>query len=152
MPRRRRAQGITDPTARQNLVIELYDTFFRGAFPRITAMLGIVYCRSDRGLHHPWNDVLRAEFEQTLGSKGVHILDPFAGTGTFITRLLSGLIAPEDLERKYREEIHDRSARLLVAAICVETVFHAVAGRDDYLLTRTSASLLHEGEDELSFS
>ena len=158
---RRRAQGITDPTARQNLVIELYDTFFRGAFPRITAMLGIVYTPVEivDFIIHSVNDVLRTEFEQTLGSKGVHILDPFAGTGTFITRLLqSGLIAPEDLERKYREEIHANEIVLLayyIAAINVETVFHAVAGRDDYLpyenICLTDTFGLHEGEDELSF-
>jgi predicted helicase len=72
-------------------------------------------------------DVLKAQFGQTLGSEGVHILDPFTGTGTFITRLLqSGLIAPEELARKYREEIHANEIVLLayyIAAINIETVY-----------------------------
>ena len=49
------------------------------------------------------NDVLKDEFGTTLGSEGVHILDPFTGTGTFVTRLLqSGLIAPEDFAAQVR--------------------------------------------------
>ncbi|MCY3790480.1 MAG: damage-inducible protein, partial [Gemmatimonadetes bacterium] len=105
------------------------------------------------------NEALQEEFGQTLGSEGVHILDPFAGTGTFITRLLqSGLIAPEDMERKYREEVHANEIVLLayyIAAINIESVFHSVASRDDYLpyagICLTDTFALHEGDDELSF-
>ena len=93
----RRARGITDPAARQNLITELYEKFFKSAFPRTAQMLGIVYTPIElvdftiRSV----NDVLENEFDLTLGSKDVHILDPFTGTGTFITRLLqSGLITP----------------------------------------------------------
>ena len=158
---RRRAAGITDPLARQNLIVELYDKFFRGAFPRTTQKLGIVYTPVEivDFIIRSVNEALREEFGQTLGSEGVHILDPFAGTGTFITRLLqSGLIAPEDMERKYREEIHANEIVLLayyIAAINIESVFHSVSGRDDYLpytgICLTDTFALHEGDDELSF-
>ena len=158
---RRRAAGITDPLARQNLIVELYNKFFSGAFPLTTQRLGIVYTPVEivDFIIQSVDEVLREEFGQTLGSKGVHILDPFTGTGTFITRLLqSGLIAPDDLERKYREEIHANEIVLLayyIAAINIETVFHAVAGRDDYLpfegICLTDTFALHEGDDELSF-
>ncbi len=158
---RRRATGITDPLARQNLIVELYDKFFRGAFPRTTKMLGIVYTPVEivDFIIRSVDDALREEFGQTLGSEGVHILDPFAGKGTFITRLLqSGLIRPEDLERKYREEIHANEIVLLayyIAAINIESVFHSVAGRDDYLpytgICLTDTFALHEGDDELSY-
>jgi predicted helicase len=78
------------------------------------------------------DEVLRSEFGQTLGSEGVHILDPFTGTGTFITRLLqSGLIRPEELEHKYRHEIHANEIVLLayyIAAINIEAAYHGVAG------------------------
>ena len=158
---RRRARGITDPQARQNLIVELYDKFFRKAFPLTTQKLGIVYTPVEivDFIIHSVNDVLREEFGQTLGSEGIHILDPFVGTGTFITRLLqSGLIAPDELERKYREEIHCNDLVLLayyIAAINIETVFHAVANRDDYLpfegICLTDSFGLHEGDDELSF-
>ncbi len=158
---RRRATGITDLQARQNLIVELYDKFFRGAFPRTTRMLGIVYTPVEivDFIIQSVNEALQDEFGQTLGSEGVHILDPFTGTGTFITRLLqSGLVAPEDLERKYREEIHANEIVLLayyIAAINIESVFHSVADRDDYLpyagICLTDTFALHEDDDELSF-
>ena len=158
---RRRAAGITDPMARQNLIVELYDKFFRGAFPRTTQMLGIVYTPVEivDFIIQSVNEVLKNEFEQSLSSEGVHILDPFTGTGTFITRLLqSGLIAPKDLERKYREEIHANEIVLLayyIAAINIETVFHAVAEQDEYIsykgICLTDTFALNESDDELSF-
>ncbi len=158
---RRRAGGIIDPQARQNLIVELYDKFFRKAFPLTTQKLGIVYTPVEivDFIIHSVNDVLWDEFGQTLGSEGVHVLDPFVGTGTFITRLLqSGLISPNELERKYREEIHCNEIVLLayyIAAINIETVFHAIADREDYLpfegICLTDSFALHEGDDELSF-
>ncbi len=158
---RRRASGITDPQARQALILELYRKFFHNAFPLTTQKLGIVYTPVEivDFIIHSVNDVLQDEFGQTLGSEGVHILDPFVGTGTFITRLLqSGLIAPDELERKYREEIHCNELVLLayyIAAINIETVFHAASGREDYLpfegICLTDSFALHEGDDELSF-
>lgn len=95
-----RAEGIDSDTARQKIVVELYDKFFRNAFPKMTERLGIVYTPVEvvDFILHSVNDLLQQEFGQTLGSKGVHIIDPFTGTGTFITRLLqSGLIKPEEL-------------------------------------------------------
>ena len=158
---RRRAAGITDPQARQSLIAELYDKFFRNAFPRTTKKLGIVYTRVEivDFIIESVNEVLQAEFGQTLGSEGVHIIDPFAGTGTFITRLLqSGLIAPDDMERKYAQEIHANEIVLLayyIAAINIETVFHAVSDRQDYRpfegICLTDTFALHEGDDQFSF-
>lgn len=126
----RRAADIKTAQGRQALITELYDKFFRNAFPRLTQRLGIVYTPVEivDFIVHSVNDVLRAQFGQTLGSKGVHILDPFTGTGTFITRLLqSGLIAPEELQHKYLHEIHANEIVLLayyIAAINIETVYH----------------------------
>jgi len=133
---RSRAHGITDPQAKQRLVVELYDKFFRNAFPKTTERLGIVYTPVEivDFIIRSVNDVLQDEFGQTLGSEGVHIIDPFTGTGSFITRLLqSGLIAPEDLERKYRREIHANEIVLLayyIAAINIEAVYHGLQGGD----------------------
>jgi predicted helicase len=158
---RRRAAGITEPQARQRLIVELYDKFFRGAFPRTTRMLGIVYTPTEvvDFVIRSVDEVLHTEFGQALGSKGVHIIDPFTGTGTFITRLLqSGLIAPEELGRKYREEIHANEIVLLayyIAAINIETTFHALTKREDYLpfegICLTDTFGMHESDDLLSF-
>jgi len=126
----RRAADVVTAHGRQELILKLYDSFFKGAFPVLTQRLGIVYTPVEvvDFILHSVNDVLKSQFGQTLGSKGVHILDPFTGTGTFITRLLqSGLISPQELEHKYRHEIHANEIVLLayyIAAINIETVYH----------------------------
>jgi predicted helicase len=133
---RARAEGIDNAEGKQRIVVELYDKFFRNAFPRMTERLGIVYTPVEvvDFIIHSVNEVLQTEFGQTLGSEGVHILDPFTGTGTFVTRLLqSGLIRPEELERKYRNEIHANEIVLLayyIAAINIEAAYHGISGGD----------------------
>ena len=132
-----RASGIDTIAGKQRIVVELYDKFFRNAFPRMTERLGIVYTPVEvvDFIIHSVNCLLQQEFGQTLGSKGVHILDPFVGTGTFITRLLqSGLIKPEELPHKYQHEIHANEIVLLayyIAAINIEAVYHSLFGNED---------------------
>jgi predicted helicase len=129
-----RAQGIDDLGAKQKIIVELYDKFFRNAFPRMTERLGIVYTPVEvvDFIIHSINDALMQEFGQTLGDKNVHIIDPFTGTGTFITRLLqSGLISKEQLAYKYQNEVHANEIVLLayyIAAINIEQVYHSMAG------------------------
>ena len=131
-----RAEGIDNAAGKQKIVVELYDKFFRNAFPRMTERLGIVYTPVEvvDFILHSVNDVLQSEFGQTLGDENIHIIDPFTGTGTFITRLLqSGLITPEQLPYKYRNEIHANEIVLLayyIAAINIEAVYHDLVGGD----------------------
>lgn len=130
----RKAADTQTAEGKQKIVVELYDKFFRNAFPRMTERLGIVYTPTEvvDFIIHSINDLLQSEFGQTLGSKGVHIIDPFTGTGTFITRLLqSGLIKPEELPHKYKNEIHANEIVLLayyIAAINIEAVYHGIVG------------------------
>jgi predicted helicase len=129
-----RADGISDLKAKQKIIVELYDKFFRNAFPKMTERLGIVYTPVEvvDFIIHSINDILKSEFGQTLGSKGVHIIDPFTGTGTFVTRLLqSGLISRDELAYKFQNEIHANEIVLLayyIAAINIEQVYHAIMG------------------------
>lgn len=129
-----RAEGIDSAAGKQKIVVELYDKFFRNAFPRMTERLGIVYTPVEvvDFIIHSVNHILKTEFNQTLGSEGVHIIDPFTGTGTFITRLLqSGLITPEQIPKKYKNEIHANEIVLLayyIAAINIEAVYHSISG------------------------
>ncbi len=131
-----RAEGIVTAAGRQTLIKDLYNRFFQNAFPLMTQRLGIVYTPTEvvDFIIHSVNDVLQSEFGKTLGSQGVHILDPFTGTGTFITRLLqSGLIEQHELEHKYRHEIHANEILLLayyIAAINIEAVYHDMAPKD----------------------
>jgi len=131
-----RASGIESAEGKQKIVVELYDKFFRNAFPKMSERLGIVYTPVEivDFILKSVDQLLRTEFGQTLGSEGVHILDPFTGTGTFITRLLqSGLISKEELPRKYAKEIHANEIVLLayyIAAINIEAAYHGIVGGD----------------------
>jgi predicted helicase len=125
----------------------------------MTEKLGIVYTPVEvvDFIIHSVNDVLKKEFGETLGSKGVHIIDPFTGTGTFVTRLLqSGLIKQEELTHKYKNEIHANEIVLLayyIAAINIEAAFHGIAG-GDYIpfegICLTDTFQLYEKEDLFS--
>ena len=127
---RRRASGIDNAEGRQKIVIELYEKFFKEAFPKMAESLGIVYTPVEvvDFILHSVNDLLVEEFDESLSSENVHILDPFTGTGTFMTRLLnSGLISDTDLERKYRRELHANEIVLLayyIAAVNIEETYH----------------------------
>ena len=144
---KRRADGIDTGEAKQKIILELYDKFFRNAFPRMTERLGIVYTPVEcvDFIIHSVNDILKQEFGQELGDKNTHILDPFTGTGTFITRLMqSGLLTKEQIEYKYNlqektvngeaiqtTELHANELVLLayyIASINIEAVYHAIVG------------------------
>ena len=151
-----RAEGIDNAAGKQKIVVELYDKFFRNAFPRMTERLGIVYTPVEvvDFIIHSINDVLKSEFGQTLGDKNVHIMDPFTGTATFVTRLMqSGLITKEQLPHKYLHEIHANEIVLLayyIAAINIEAVYHDIVGGDYQPfegICLTDSFQLHEKED-----
>jgi predicted helicase len=126
---RRRADGLDNAHAKQRVIVELYDRFFATAFSRTVDRLGIVYTPVEivDFILRSTDDVLRAEFGQGLTDRGVHVLDGFAGTGTFLTRLLmSDLIEPHDMARKYAYELHANEMVLLayyIAAVNIETIY-----------------------------
>ncbi|QHS09124.1 type ISP restriction/modification enzyme [Sinimarinibacterium sp. NLF-5-8] len=132
---RERASGITDPKGRQKIIVELYDKFFKTAFPRMVERLGIVYTPVEivDFILHSADAALQAHFGTRLADQNVHILDPFTGTGTFPVRLIeTGLIPPEKLPYKYRHELHANEIVLLayyIAAINIEEAFHRVTGQ-----------------------
>ena len=129
-----RAQGIDNAEGKQRIIVELYEKFFRTAFPRMADRLGIVYTPVEvvDFIIQSANDALEQEFGVELSDENVDILDPFTGTGTFIVRLLqSGLIQPNDLARKYHHELHANEIVLLayyIAAINIEAAYHDKTG------------------------
>ena len=123
-----RMQNVTSVSDRQKVIVDLFDRFFKVAFPKQQDKLGIVYTPIEvvDFMTHSVNDILQKEFGCTFSTHGVHVLDPFTGTGTFIARLLtSGLIAPEDLEYKYAHDLHAFEILPLayyIASINIESV------------------------------
>ena len=138
---RRRVQHASGPGARQKILVELYDKFFRNAFPMLTQRLGIVYTPVEvvDFIIRSVQDVLQDEFDTSLGAPDVHILDPFTGTGTFITRLIqSGLLSKQEILDKFGgnghpPQIHANDIVLLayyIASANIETAFQDATGSE----------------------
>lgn len=161
---RTRAEKIDNAEGRQRVIIELYDKFFKNAFPKLTEQLGIVYTPVEvvDFIIHSVDDILHQEFGRGITDENVHILDPFTGTGTFITRLLhSGLIEQKDLARKYKQEIHANEIVLLayyIAAVNIENEYHDLSGEAEYTpfenicLTDTFQLNVNKKEGQLSLA
>lgn len=143
--------------SKQDIVRNLYDTFFQNAFPRMAERLGIVYTPVpvvDFILKSAEAALLR-HFNTTLSNRDVQILDPFSGTGTFLVRLIqSGLIEEELLPDKFAHELHANEIVLLayyIATVNIETAYHGVTGEykpfDGMVLTDTFQ--MTEKEDQL---
>jgi predicted helicase len=127
---RNKIKGIDNAAGKQAVIKELYDKFFNIAFPKMANRLGIVYTPIEivDFMIQSVEDVLKSEFDTSFNNKGVNILDPFTGTGTFIVRLLqSEIIKDKNLLYKYLNEMHANEIVLLayyIAAINIEECFH----------------------------
>ena len=134
---KQQTEGIS-AKGRQKLIKELYENFFQNAFPLMSEKLGIVYTPVQVAdfIIHSVEDVMREEFNSSLGDLGVDILDPFAGTGTFISRLLqSGILSKEQIARKFTTEIHANEIVLLayyIACINIEAVYSELVENNEY--------------------
>ena len=135
---KRKVDSIQTVEERQMIIKELYSKFFKLAFKSASEKLGIVYTPVEavdfiiKAVEYGLNK----HFNKSISDKDIHIIDPFTGTGTFITRLLqSGLIKNEDLEYKYKNEIHANELVLLayyIAAINIEETYHTLSKKEEY--------------------
>ena len=135
---KRKIRGIKTAQGKQTIIKNLYNDFFKKVIPKTQKRLGIVYTPVEvvDFILQSVSDVLKKEFNRTLSDENLHILDPFTGTGTFITRLLQGgYIKPEDLQRKYEKEIHANEILLLayyIACINIECVYQEISEENSY--------------------
>lgn len=133
-----RAKGIDNAEGKQRIVIELYEQFFKNALPKQVAKLGIVYTPVEvvNFIINSVEAVLNDKFGTSLNNNGVHVLDPFTGTGTFIVQLLrSGIISKEQLLYKYTNELHANEIVLLayyIACVNIEETFHDLMEATEY--------------------
>lgn len=132
---RAQVSALTTDASRQQLVKEIYNEFFKAAFKDTSDALGIVYTPVevvDAQLHMVQR-ALGREFGLSLGDRGVHILDGFAGTGTYLCRLIEDetLIPDDDLPYKYLNDLHSNEIVPLAATIMdinIEQSYHARTG------------------------
>ncbi|MDQ8686337.1 type ISP restriction/modification enzyme [Enterococcus sp. FR211] len=131
-----RAEGIDNAEAKQRIITTLYENFFKKGFNDTTKKMGIVFTPVEivDFIVKSVDVLLKKHFEKVIEDEGVHILDPFTGTGTFIVRTLhylkdklaNGEITLADITRKYTQELHANEIVLLsyyIAAINIESTF-----------------------------
>ena len=116
---RMRARGLDNSEARQHVLMELYEKFFATALKKDADRLGIVYTPVEivDFILNSADHVVRREFGRSLSDEGVHVLDPFTGTGIFLVRLIQsalvrGIRSREEIPRRVARQ-RDRSAGLL---------------------------------------
>lgn len=131
---RRRAAMVRTDAARQQLIRDLYEQFFRVAFEDTSKKMGVVYTPTEiiDYILRETDRVLRREFGKSLADDGVHVLDPFAGTGSFMAHLIESDLIPDDkLGHKYRCEMHSNEILLLayyIMTINIEYAYHERMG------------------------
>ncbi|SHE94159.1 Predicted helicase [Ferrithrix thermotolerans DSM 19514] len=134
---RERAQAAKTKDARQQLVKDLYENFFNKALKRTTDRMGIAYTPIEivEFMFRLVAELTKTYFGLELKDSGVHVLDPFVGTGSFIVRLIELGLLGESLPAKYRSELHANEILLLpyyIAAVNIESAYHAMAQAENY--------------------
>ena len=130
-----RAESVKTDAGRQRIIKELYEKFFSQAFKATSEKMGIVYTPDEivGYILHATDRMLFKEFGRHLADKGVHVLDPFTGTGTFIVDLIhdEDLMPADKLAWKYQHELHANEIVLLayyIATINIEQAYQARVG------------------------
>jgi predicted helicase len=126
------ADSATSFSEKQAFLNKVYERFFQGYSPKEADTHGIVYTPQPivNFMVRSVEEILQKEFGRSLGDKGVHILDPFVGTGNFIVRIMQEIKAT-DLQYKYENELHCNEVMLLPYYIASMNIEHAYFDRTD---------------------
>nr|WP_246287103.1 type ISP restriction/modification enzyme [Schumannella luteola] len=132
---RRSVGQITDAQGKQRFLKQLYERFFRLAMKKASERLGIVYTPNEivDFILRSVDELSREHFGKGLADEGVHILDPFTGTGTFLAQLIldKELMPDHALPHKFRNELWANEINLLayyVAAANLEQAYRSRMG------------------------
>ncbi|HYU47525.1 MAG TPA: type ISP restriction/modification enzyme, partial [Terriglobales bacterium] len=120
------AENTTGFSEKQAFLNKVYERFFQGYSPKEADTHGIVYTPQPivNFMVRSVEEILQKEFGRSLGDKGVHILDPFVGTGNFIVNIMDKIKAT-DLPYKYETELHCNEVMLLPYYIASMNIEHA---------------------------
>ncbi len=124
--------------SQQELIKNLYNTFFKEAFKKQSEKLGIVYTPIEvvDFILRATNGILKKHFNTDFNDKSITIFDPFTGTGSFIARLLSkenALISDEALKEKFQKNLFAFDIVLLSYYIALINITQAAQNRDSSL-------------------
>ncbi|GHQ22872.1 hypothetical protein VN0324_10720 [Helicobacter pylori] len=132
--------------SQQELIKNLYNTFFKVAFRKQSEKLGIVYTPIEvvDFILRATNGILKKHFKTDFNDKNITIFDPFTGTGSFIARLLSkenDLISDEALKEKFDKNLFAFDIVLLAYYIALINIIQAAQSRDGSLKTFKNIAL-----------
>ena len=121
------AMHCKDFSEKQHFLNTVYEKFFQEYSEDTADTHGIVYTPQPivDFMVNSVEYLLKTEFDRSLSDTGVHIIDPFVGTGNFIVRLMQD-IQKIALEEKYRHELHCNEVLLLpyyIANLNIEQEF-----------------------------
>ncbi len=124
--------------SQQELIKNLYNTFFKVAFRKQSEKLGIVYTPIEvvDFILRATNGILKKHFNTDFNDQSITIFDPFTGTGSFIARLLSkenALISDEALKEKFQKNLFAFDIVLLAYYIALINITQAAQNRDSSL-------------------
>ncbi len=124
--------------SQQELIKNLYNTFFKEAFKKQSEKLGIVYTPIEvvDFILRATNGILKKHFNTDFNDSNITIFDPFTGTGSFIARLLSkenALISDEALKEKFQKNLFAFDIVLLSYYIALINITQAAQNRDSSL-------------------
>ena len=129
----RTAATIDDFSQKQGFLNTVYEQFFQGYSVEVADTHGIVYTPQPivDFMVKSVEEILQTEFSRSLSNSGVHIIDPFVGTGNFIVRTMRE-IRRTALTEKYTTEFHCNEVMLLpyyIASMNIEHEFYEATGR-----------------------
>ena len=129
----RTAATIADFSHKQHFLNTVYEQFFQGFSVKVADTHGIVYTPQPivDFMVRSVAAILEREFGRSLADEGVHIIDPFVGTGNFIVRMMRE-IPRTALERKYASELHCNEIMLLpyyIASMNIEHEYFDATGK-----------------------
>ncbi|WP_120905166.1 DEAD/DEAH box helicase [Helicobacter pylori] len=132
------AARAKSPKSQQELIKNLYNTFFKEAFRKQSEKLGIVYTPIEvvDFILRATNGILKKHFNTDFNDKNITIFDPFTGTGSFIARLLdkdNDLISDEALKEKFQKNLFAFDIVLLSYYIALINITQAAQNRDSSL-------------------
>ena len=135
---RREIDGIKTRLARQNFIKKIYGNFFESADKKGAERHGIVYTPVEVIDFIIWsvNDLLQKHFRLNLNDRPVKVLDPFTGTGTFLTRLLESGLITTNMYEKYSHDMFANELILLayyIATVNIETTYSSLRRGGKYV-------------------
>ncbi|AFM26103.1 type ISP restriction/modification enzyme [Desulfomonile tiedjei] len=128
----RRAETLDDYSQQQTFLNTVYEKFFQGFAVKQADTHGIVYTPQPivDFMVRSVEEILKREFGKSLSDEGVHIIDPFVGTGNFVTRIMREM-KKTSLPQKYSQELHCNEVMLLpyyVASMNIEHEYYERTG------------------------